>query len=260
MENHDTTKLSYDEACKILKYVINVNFPAQEKITHNFIKENLYTSLPIDNLETETKSALCCLLNQASFNLQSVEKKQDNTSILTNKTSLQSLSKQTTSHKRQEIAILSKNQRPTSIEEKNTPIKNITQPIIKKEKVTISPDSKIWEDNIRVIKGIEFSDQDRKTALNSINHIIKKYLSKEAYVLFLTQYTKVNSQNINFIIEKYKSIEKYIEFLANNDNKNTEQEFIIYRIQSIRMDILSKNYNKNLFQKIIINIEKELNI
>jgi hypothetical protein len=159
----------------------------------------------------------------------------------------------------EEVIIEPKVEKKTQIEENKPDIESIIQPIIKKEKIITNPDTKIWEENIRVIKGIEFSDDNRKISLNNINNIIKKYLSKECYIEFLTQYTKINSQNINSIIEKYQSIEKYIEFLADKDN-NIEQDFIVYRIQNIRIDILSKNNQKTPIQKIVMSIQKELNI
>ena len=53
------------------------------------------------------------------------------------------------------------------------------------EKITINPDTKIWEDNIRIIKGIEFTDEDRNTALNIINcpllYIIQIYTKLSSF-------------------------------------------------------------------------------
>ncbi len=272
MRNQEILTPSYEEACKTLKHIIDVDFPTKEDITHVFLQQEVLKYMVIwGNDSQEVKSALSVVLREVTKNEQSTTKvaPKDNTDHNRKNYIIYPNIEKTYYNKaktienilpiQEEVIIEPKVETTIQIQEKKPDLENIIQPIIKKEKITINPDSKIWEENIRIIKGIEFTDEDRKTALNIINNIIKKHLSREFYIKFLTNYTKINSQSINLIIEKYQSLEQYIEFLADKDN-NIEQDFIIYRIQTIRMDIANKDHKKTIIQKIIIEIEKILNI
>jgi hypothetical protein len=195
------------------------------------------------NYSQEIKSALSIVLGEVLKNEQSIKKTvSKNTNpdhrLLWNlrKSKITSPiieeTKENTVLIKKEIIIEPKIKEINPIEEKPAKEKTI-QPIVKKEKVTINPDSKIWEDNIRIIKGIEFTDENRKIALIIIHDLIKKYIWEDENKLFIEKYTKPDPQNKNDIV---------------------------YRIQSIRMDMLSKNPQKTILQKIIITIEKVLNI
>lgn len=245
MEN---IKPSYEEACTILRHIIDVDFPTKENITHAFVQQEVLAYMVIwGNYSQEIKSALSIVLGEVMRNEQSVKKiiKKDNTdhkllwnfrkNKITSPTikEIQENTKENILPIKEETIIESKIEKINPIEEKTSVIENISQPIIKKEKVTINPDSKIWEDNIRVIKGIEFTDENRKIALIIIHDLIKKYVWDDENKLFIEKYTKPDPQN---------------------------KDDIVYRIQPIRMDIHNKTYQKSLLQKIIISIENILHI
>ena len=244
-------KPSYEEACNILKHIINVDFPTKENITHLFLQQQVLSSIIIwGNYSPEIKSALSVILNEVWKNEQSTTKvvPKDNTDhkLLLNYRKKDVISpiigeiqhnKENTIENilpiQEKVIIKPKVEKITPIEKKKQDRKSVIQPIIQKEKVTINPDTKIWKKNIGVITGTNFTDNKRKIALITVHDLIKKYIWEDENDLFLKTYTKPDPQN---------------------------KDDIVYRIQFIQMDILSTNHQKNFLQKIVMDIEKKLNI
>lgn len=247
MESQEILTPSYEEACKTLKHIIDIEFPKNKEISTLFLNTQLLPYIEIwGNYSQEIKSALSVVLAEGRKNEQSIKKTGSKNTNPDHKLLWNFRKKQVTSPIIKEIQENTKeNILPIKEEviiepkiEKNLPIEEKSageniQPIIKKEKVTLNPDSKIWEENIRVIKGIEFTDDNRKIALVNIHNLIKKYIWEDENKLFIEKYTKPDPQN---------------------------KDDIVYRIQAIRMDIHNKTYQKSFLQKIIISIENILHI